>query len=124
MVFVKGLNLRQDRESDPTQFRCHFGFGNWESDERFVLTTKAITAAQEVVRCLLPQSIRRSPEKAEGIRVTIGVTRHVHARGKDYELMPSVAKLLTPKKWLIRRKKMSSVHVQWYGTRLLQFRNG
>ncbi|KAL1807217.1 hypothetical protein ACET3Z_030285 [Daucus carota] len=105
VVFAKGLNLRQDRESDPTQFSCHFGLGNWERDERFVLTTKAITAAQEVVRCLLPQSIRSRPEKAEGIRVTIGVTRHVHARGKDYELMPSVAKLSNSKVMVNQKKK-------------------
>ncbi|KAL8121153.1 hypothetical protein AgCh_018063 [Apium graveolens] len=93
VVFAKGLNLRPDRESDASQFSCHFGLGNWETDGRFVLTTKAMTAAQEVVRCLLPRSIRRSPEKAQGVRVTLGVTSRVRGRGREAQLMPSVAKL-------------------------------
>ncbi|KAK1365810.1 Glycosyltransferase family 92 protein [Heracleum sosnowskyi] len=93
VLFAKGLNLRPNRESDSNQFSCHFGLGNWERDGRFVLTTKAITAAQEVVRCLLPRSIRRSPEKAQGVRVTLGVTPHVRARGREFQLMPSVAKI-------------------------------
>lgn len=97
VVFAKGLNLRPDKESDPTLFSCHFGLGNWERDGRFVLKTKAITAAQEVVRCLLPRSIRRNPDKAQGIRVTIGVTPHVHARAHEHELVPSVAKISNPK---------------------------
>ncbi|KAK1381391.1 Glycosyltransferase family 92 protein [Heracleum sosnowskyi] len=105
VVFAKGLNLRSNRESDPTPFSCHFGLGTWERDDRFVFTTKAIMAAQEVVRCMLPRSIRRSPEKAEGIRVTIGVTHDVHARAKKYELMPSVAKISNSKVIGENRKK-------------------
>ncbi|KAF8407979.1 hypothetical protein HHK36_007119 [Tetracentron sinense] len=72
-LFVKGLNLRPDRASDPTQFSCHFGLGNSEKGNMYALTTKASTAAQEVIRCLLPLSIRNNPAKAQGIRVTIGV---------------------------------------------------
>lgn len=97
VVFVKGLNLRQQRESDPRQFSCHFGLGNWEADGKFLLTTKAVTAAQEVVRCLLPRSIKRAPEKAQGIRVTIGVTTHVRSRAHEHVVFPSVAKIFSPK---------------------------
>ncbi|CAL5398873.1 hypothetical protein CsSME_00021913 [Camellia sinensis var. sinensis] len=94
VVFVKGLNLRPDRESDPSQFTCHFGLGNWEREGRFMLITKAIRASQEVVRCLLPRSMRLNRSKAQGIRVTVGVTPHVHARGRDRVLVPSVAKIV------------------------------
>lgn len=97
VVFVKGLNLRQERESDPRQFSCHFGLGNWEEDGKFILTTKAVSAAQEVVRCSLPQSIEKAPEKAQGIRVTIGVTPHVRARAHEHVVFPSVAKIFSPK---------------------------
>ncbi|KAF8399365.1 hypothetical protein HHK36_015230 [Tetracentron sinense] len=76
-VFVKGLNLRPDRDSDPTQFSCHFGWGNLEKGgSKFALTVKASTAAQEVVRCSLPHSIRKNLAKARGIRVTIRVSSH------------------------------------------------
>ncbi|KAA8533065.1 hypothetical protein F0562_033402 [Nyssa sinensis] len=97
VVFVKGLNLRPDRESAPNQFSCHFGFGNWEKDEKFVLTTNATTAAQEVVRCSLPRSIKKNPGKAQGIRVTIGMRPHVHAKAHDHVLVPSVAKIFNSK---------------------------
>ncbi|XAR64995.1 hypothetical protein NMG60_11008920 [Bertholletia excelsa] len=93
VVFVKGLNLRPDRESNPTHFTCHFGLRNWDREGSYILTTKAITAAQEVVRCSLPRRIRMNPSKAQGVRVTIGVTPHVHHRARDPVLMPSVAKI-------------------------------
>ncbi|KAK9277439.1 hypothetical protein L1049_006982 [Liquidambar formosana] len=105
VVFVKGLNLRPDRISDHSQFSCHFGLGNWEKDGNFVLTSKAVAAAQEVVRCSLPRSIRKNPNKAEGIRVTIGVTPHVYfhrnirAPAVDHIPMPSVAKISNPKSY-------------------------
>lgn len=93
VVFVKGLNLRPDRESDSSQFSCHFGLGNFGKEGGFALRTKAITAAQEVVRCSLPLSIRRSPEKAQGIRITIGMLPHIHAKAHEHVLLPSVAKI-------------------------------
>ncbi|KAJ9187581.1 hypothetical protein P3X46_003020 [Hevea brasiliensis] len=71
VVFVKGLNLRPHEDSDPTQFRCHFSLTNFDKGEGFVFTTEATAAAQEVLRCLLPRSVRRNPEKAMGIRVTV-----------------------------------------------------
>ncbi|KAG9134454.1 hypothetical protein Leryth_019934 [Lithospermum erythrorhizon] len=96
VVLVKGLNLRPGRESDPSHFSCHFGLGNWESDERFVFTTKAVTVAQEVVRCLLPRSIRESPEKTQAIRVSVGVRPHVHVGAHERVIVPSVAKIFNP----------------------------
>ncbi|KAJ8569872.1 hypothetical protein K7X08_006449 [Anisodus acutangulus] len=94
VVFVKGLNLRPQRESDPSQFSCHFGLGSFEKDGRFALSTKAITAAQEVVRCSLPLSVRKNPEKARGIRITIGMLPHIHAKAHEkHVLLPSVAKI-------------------------------
>lgn len=96
VVFVKGLNLRPDRVSDPSQFSCHFGLGNWKSDDKFMFTTRALTAAQEVVRCVLPRSIMKSPAKAQGIRVSVGVRPHVHARAHERVIVPSVAKILNP----------------------------
>ncbi|PHT34053.1 hypothetical protein CQW23_25853 [Capsicum baccatum] len=93
VVFVKGLNLRPDRESDSRQFSCHFGLGSFEKDGRYALGTKAITAAQEVVRCSVPLSIVKSPEKARGIRVTIGMLPHIHAKANEHVFLPSVAKI-------------------------------
>lgn len=106
VVFAKGLNLRPGRGSDPTQLSCHFGLGNWERDGRFFARTKAITAAQEVVRCLLPRSIR-NPDKAKGCRVTIGVTHLIHAKAHHHVLLPSVARVLDPK-FKVRRKKKNN----------------
>nr|GMC88084.1 glycosyltransferase family 92 protein RCOM_0530710 [Ipomoea batatas] len=91
VVFVKGLNLRADRESNPRQFSCHFGLGSGGNKEgRFTLMTRAITAAQEVVRCSLPLSIRKVPEKALGVRVTIGMKS---SSRQNRVLLPSVAKI-------------------------------
>ncbi|XP_050236971.1 glycosyltransferase family 92 protein RCOM_0530710 [Mercurialis annua] len=97
VVFVKGLNLRPHKESDPTQFRCHFGLSKFDKDEGFVFSTDAVAAAQEVIRCLLPRSIQNNPGKAQGIRVTVS---HVDARedGVDRPL-PSVAKVYSAKSY-------------------------
>ncbi|XP_022733345.1 glycosyltransferase family 92 protein RCOM_0530710-like [Durio zibethinus] len=128
VVFVKGLNLRPHRASDPTRFRCQFGLGNGNKDEGFVLMTEAIAAAQEVVRCSLPSSIRNNPDKAEEIRVTVVhagesnvehepvpsavrihnsrsyVNRMNQRRHKENVPMPSVAKLYDSKSYQKRRK--------------------
>ncbi|XP_043707695.1 glycosyltransferase family 92 protein RCOM_0530710-like [Telopea speciosissima] len=72
VVFVKGLNLRPDRATDPTQFICHFGWGNRQRNSRYTFTSEALSAAQEVVRCSLPVSIQNKIVRAHGIRVTIG----------------------------------------------------
>ncbi|XP_054810006.1 glycosyltransferase family 92 protein RCOM_0530710-like [Prosopis cineraria] len=90
VVFVKGLNLRPHQISDPTQFRCHFGFKNLDKPGGFIFKTKAISAAQEVIRCSLPRSIAYNANKAQGFRVT--VSRSLQNRRRPINnLMPSVA---------------------------------
>ncbi|OAY49918.1 glycosyltransferase family 92 protein RCOM_0530710 [Manihot esculenta] len=96
VVFVKGLNLRPHEESDPTQFRCHFSLSNFDKDKGFVFTTEATAAAQEVVRCSFPRSVRRNPEKAQGIRVTVS---RVDAGENAIEPLPSVAKVHSTKSY-------------------------
>ncbi|CAN0925743.1 Glycosyltransferase family 92 protein RCOM_0530710 [Linum grandiflorum] len=93
VVLAKGLNLKPRKESDPSEFRCHFGLTDF--NQSFVFTTEATAAAQEVVRCLLPRSIRinNNTELAEGITVTIS---HV-SESNSATLMPSVAKVYNPK---------------------------
>ncbi|CAK7332729.1 unnamed protein product [Dovyalis caffra] len=88
VVFAKGLNLRPHREADATQFRCHFSLTNFDQG-LFVFTTKAIAAAQEAVRCLLPRSILHNPDKARDIQVTVGRVDE----GADDAPLPSVAKV-------------------------------
>ncbi|KAL9328133.1 hypothetical protein ACSQ67_003136 [Phaseolus vulgaris] len=104
VVFVKGLNLRPHKISDPTRIRCHFGLKSFHQDNAFLLTTRAISVAQEVVRCMLPQSIKNNPDKARGIRVTVsylgGNVRHpVRA------LVPSVARVSTPGSSIVQKRK-------------------
>lgn len=97
IVFVKGISHRQDKESDPTQFSCHFGLGDWEPNGKYMLTSRAITAAQEVVRCVLPKSILMHPEKASGVRATVSFRMpRVHGRAHRV-VVPSVAKISAPK---------------------------
>ncbi|XP_020233212.1 glycosyltransferase family 92 protein RCOM_0530710 [Cajanus cajan] len=71
VVFVKGLNLKPHKASDANLIHCHFGPRNGA----FWLTTKAVSAAQEVVRCSLPQSILKNPDMARGISVTVSHVR-------------------------------------------------
>ncbi|KAB1207941.1 hypothetical protein CJ030_MR7G026890 [Morella rubra] len=96
IVFAKGLNLRPHKISDPTKLRCHFGFGNWGTDEGFVLTTKAVSASQEIVRCLLPRSIVNNGERIQGIRVTVS-NSNANPRAQGHEPMPSAARIYSSK---------------------------
>ncbi|KAJ0692968.1 putative Glycosyltransferase family 92 [Helianthus annuus] len=87
VVFVKGISHRQGKESDPRQFRCHFGLGE------YMITSRAVTAAQEVVRCALPRSMVMRPEKTRGVRATVSFRMpRVHGR-VNHVLVPSVAKI-------------------------------
>ncbi|CAH9146628.1 unnamed protein product [Cuscuta epithymum] len=93
VVFVKGLNLRPDRESNPSQFSCRFWLG-----KRVEVWTRAITAAQEIIRCSLPSRINKSPEKALGSSVTIGMISPLGVRtGEEHSrrriVFPSVAEI-------------------------------
>ncbi|KAK4409974.1 Glycosyltransferase family 92 protein RCOM [Sesamum angolense] len=55
IVFVKGLNLRSARVADSSRFKCLYG---WDlTKPKFVLSAKAISVAQEIVRCRTPLSI-------------------------------------------------------------------
>ncbi|ERN18349.1 glycosyltransferase family 92 protein RCOM_0530710 [Amborella trichopoda] len=106
VVFAKGLNLRPDRASDPAQFLCVFGWNL--SKPKFIFTTKAITAAQEVIRCSLPLSIKTKPSKSEGITVSI----KTQTRG----ILASVAKLKNQNKH--RREKPTYKHTMCVCTML------
>lgn len=105
VVFVKGLNLRPGRLSDPSQFSCHFGSEKRETNPRFALSTKALAAAQEVVRCSLPKTIRNNLDKAKGIRVTIGVTPRLRGQSHDRVVVPSVAEIFGSKPGVRMRKE-------------------
>lgn len=87
IIFVKGISHRQDKESDPTRFTCHFGLG------KYMLSSRAITVAQEVVRCVLPRSMFMHPDKARGVRATVSYQMpRAHGRGNRV-VVPSVAKI-------------------------------
>ncbi|KAI3816837.1 hypothetical protein L1987_16542 [Smallanthus sonchifolius] len=63
--------------------------------------SSALTAAQEVVRCVLPTTLQTHPEKAHGIRVTVSF------RGSQDHLvmLQSVAKIPSPRLKLNNTKK-------------------
>ncbi|KAL2344250.1 hypothetical protein Fmac_005535 [Flemingia macrophylla] len=86
VVFVKGLNLKPHKLFDPSLIRCHFGTRNGA----FWLTTRAVSVAQEVARCSLPQSILNSPDKARGVTISVS---HVPRRGFETKIVPSVARI-------------------------------
>ncbi|XP_073145497.1 glycosyltransferase family 92 protein RCOM_0530710-like [Henckelia pumila] len=104
VVFVKGLNLRPDRESYSSQFSCHFRLGKWERNGMFTITTKALSAAQEVLRCPLPMSLKSNHDKAQGVQVTVGVTPRLHGEAHERVLMPSVANIFISKS--VRQKRI------------------
>lgn len=94
VLFVKGLNLRPDRESDPNQFTCRFRWGTMDRRESEVHTSKAITAAQEVVRCALPEDVRTNIRKVDRVVVTISMRTRIHGRGHLQQMIvPSVAEI-------------------------------
>ncbi|XP_074309807.1 glycosyltransferase family 92 protein RCOM_0530710-like [Silene latifolia] len=85
VVFVKGLRLKSDRESNASYFNCHFR--NWSSPDKDVeLTTMAITAAQEVIRCPLPPPVKQKLRNNEDVQITVERTRL-------HQVIPSIARL-------------------------------
>ncbi|KAL2500139.1 zinc finger (C3HC4-type RING finger) family protein [Abeliophyllum distichum] len=72
VVFVKGLNLRSGRVSDPSKFKCLFG---WDLRKpKFVLWSEVVSIAQEIVRCKTPLSILNSPQRfISSIKVSVRV---------------------------------------------------
>ncbi|KAL8142359.1 hypothetical protein V2J09_015391 [Rumex salicifolius] len=78
VVFVKGFNLRRDKEFDPKQLLCRFESG---------VTTIPIAAAQEIVRCPLPDRLFHSEtDNNNGVKVAVDWP-------KSGQLLPSVARL-------------------------------
>ncbi|CAA3018029.1 glycosyltransferase family 92 RCOM_0530710-like [Olea europaea subsp. europaea] len=72
VVFVKGLNLRSGRVSDPSKFECMYG---WDLRRpKFVLWSEVASVAQEIVRCKTPLSILNSPQRFNtAIKVSVRV---------------------------------------------------
>ncbi|KAK9116994.1 hypothetical protein Sjap_015941 [Stephania japonica] len=111
VVFVKGLNRRPGRVSDPALFSCHFNWvdvgRNSNKYNKYVsAATMAVTAAQEVVRCGLPSRLRNRPSEAHGIRVAVSYSprrqgvfgSRVRRRAvASVSPLPSVARLLSLK---------------------------
>ncbi|GER32291.1 hypothetical protein STAS_08352 [Striga asiatica] len=106
VVFVKGLNLRANRLSDPSLFTCHFRVrkSDMNGNSYNLISTTALTAAQEVVRCPLPRVIQTNPQNFEEIRVTVG---YLQSGRENPILLPSVAKVFDqmPQRKNIREKK-------------------
>ncbi|KAL0395746.1 UNVERIFIED_CONTAM: Glycosyltransferase family 92 protein RCOM [Sesamum calycinum] len=78
IVFVKGLNLRSARVADSSRFKCLYG---WDlTKPKFVLSAKAISVAQEIVRCRTPLSILNRLQRFtsssfnDSIKVSVRVT--------------------------------------------------
>lgn len=104
IVFAKGLNLRPHKESNPTEFNCHFKLGNSKDNGEYVLTTKAVTAAQEIIRCPLPAGVVSSLDKEKGIRVTVS-RGSVNTKAHLQVTLPSVARLFNSKLNKLQRKQ-------------------
>lgn len=76
VAFVKGLNLRPDRASNPTRFECVYG---WDFRKpRFLLRSEVVSIAQEVVRCRTPLSILNNPQR---LNSTIKVSVRMKGKG-------------------------------------------
>lgn len=69
IVFIKGFKLRGGRESDPSKFKCVYG---WDSSN-FTSQSDVISIAQEIVRCRTPLSLLNSPEKIKRNSVKVSV---------------------------------------------------
>ncbi|XP_058102142.1 glycosyltransferase family 92 protein RCOM_0530710 [Magnolia sinica] len=84
VVFVKGLNLRPERLADPSRYECVYG---WDfSSPKFLLSSDALTVAQEIVRCTTPLILLKHPNKLSGIKVS------VRAKGSKGLLFSSLAR--------------------------------
>lgn len=104
IVFMKGFNLRPGRLSNPTKFRCVYGWDfsdhttSSNGNNRLFLRSEPLSVGQEVVRCNTPLTIllNRTPVK-QPIKVSV--------RLMGRATLPSIAwpisrpKLLTPMKY-------------------------
>uniref|UniRef100_A0A1D1Z1Y4 Glycosyltransferase family 92 protein n=2 Tax=Anthurium amnicola TaxID=1678845 RepID=A0A1D1Z1Y4_9ARAE len=93
IVFVKGLNLRPERLSDASRYECVFG---WDfTRPRYLITSNALTVAQEIVRCRTPLSVlRRHSAAADDLQppAKFPVMVSVKARGRGARILPSVTR--------------------------------
>ncbi|CAN8313134.1 unnamed protein product [Cochlearia groenlandica] len=90
VVFVKGLTRRPHKESDPSYYKCQFKIEKEEDDdEDEVLVSQAVSAAQEVVRCVLPERLKLNQEHS--VRVSV---INIDPRGRSMTpALPSVARI-------------------------------
>ncbi|XP_059294268.1 glycosyltransferase family 92 protein RCOM_0530710-like [Lycium ferocissimum] len=70
IVFVKGFKLRGGKQSDPSKFKCVYGW-DVKKHPKFMLQSDVVSVAQEVVRCNTPTSILNSPERYQSIKVSV-----------------------------------------------------
>ncbi|KAJ8566930.1 hypothetical protein K7X08_019138 [Anisodus acutangulus] len=70
IVFVKGFNLRGGKQSDPSKFKCVYGW-DVKKHPRFMLQSDVVSVAQEVFRCNTPMSILNSPQRYQSIKVSV-----------------------------------------------------
>ncbi|KAF9624680.1 hypothetical protein IFM89_012973 [Coptis chinensis] len=124
VVFVKGLNLRPDRVSDPAQFSCHFDWNDSEKSGKYALNTNAVTAAQEIIRCSLPLSLKKYPTMAHGLGVSISIASHpghrdvVGSRGRGEAIrydpaIPSVAKIIHSEEQAKNKYELCACTMLW-----------
>lgn len=73
VVFVKGLNLRQGKPTNASNFRCVYG-SDFTTPELLV-ESAVVSIAQEIVRCRTPRSLLDGPPKGTSnpIKVSIKV---------------------------------------------------
>lgn len=78
IVFVKGFNLRGGKKSDPSRFKCVYGWDFRKS--KFTLQSDVVSIAQEIVRCRTPLSLLNSPQKIKNSSIKVSV-RIIGGRG-------------------------------------------
>ncbi|KAG1363379.1 Glycosyltransferase family 92 protein [Cocos nucifera] len=104
IVFAKGLNLRPARLSDPSRYECIFGWNFFKP--KYLLTSAATSAAQEIIRCKTPASVllrhlRQSNRDPPLVSVK--------SKGRGGFSLPSVARpdtLFSPQSWRNKEHSM------------------
>uniref|UniRef100_A0A6I9QFE3 Glycosyltransferase family 92 protein n=1 Tax=Elaeis guineensis var. tenera TaxID=51953 RepID=A0A6I9QFE3_ELAGV len=104
IVFAKGLNLRPARLSDPSRYECIFGWNFFKP--KYLLTSAATSAAQEIIRCKTPGSVllrhlRQSNRDPPLVSVK--------SKGRGSFTLPSVARpetISSPKRWRNKEHSM------------------
>lgn len=90
LVFAKGFNLRPARLAVASRYECVFG---WDcSIPKYLLTTPAISVAQEIVRCATPLSILRRLRLRRPSPAKDPPLVSVRTKGRGAVTLPSVAR--------------------------------